>query len=152
MSSLLCLSLVTAVLSGFWVYISGLIGLIGWIGFAGCTTYFAAGGSKNGLYTAIKTNLSGALWAILAVLISESLTFGFIQIIVTVLVTFILCAQSKYKNLSYIPGAFIGCFSVFAIGDNFFIIILSLIAGVYLGYMCDICSKCLFKFLQVKGG
>lgn len=41
MSSLCALSIVTAVLCGIWSYLAGIVGLIGWAGFAGCTTYFA---------------------------------------------------------------------------------------------------------------
>lgn len=43
MSSLCALSIVTAVLCGIWSYLAGIVGLIGWAGFAGCTTYFACG-------------------------------------------------------------------------------------------------------------
>ena len=39
MSSLCALSIVTAVLCGIWSYLAGIAGLIGWAGFAGCTTY-----------------------------------------------------------------------------------------------------------------
>ena len=41
------LSIVTAILCGIWSYLSGIVGLIAWAGFAGCTTYFATG--KHGL-------------------------------------------------------------------------------------------------------
>ena len=47
MSSLCALSIVTAVLCGIWSYLAGIAGLIGWAGFAGCTTYFACG--KHGM-------------------------------------------------------------------------------------------------------
>ena len=38
MSSLCALSIVTAALCGIWSYLAGIAGLIGWAGFAGCTT------------------------------------------------------------------------------------------------------------------
>lgn len=47
MSSLCALSIATAVLCGIWSYLAGIAGLIGWAGFAGCTTYFACG--KHGM-------------------------------------------------------------------------------------------------------
>ena len=62
MSSLCALSISTAILCGIWSYLAGATGLIGWAGFAGCTTYFASG--KHGIPGLKKTiipNLTGVL-------------------------------------------------------------------------------------------
>lgn len=62
MSSLCALSIATAVLCGIWSYLAGIVGLIGWAGFAGCTTYFACGKhGMSGVKKTIVTNLAGVL-------------------------------------------------------------------------------------------
>ena len=62
MSSLCALSIVTAALCGIWSYLAGIAGLIGWAGFAGCTTYFACGKhGMSGVKKTMITNLTGVL-------------------------------------------------------------------------------------------
>jgi uncharacterized membrane protein YesL len=84
-------------------------------GFAGCTAFFAAGGMKNGgLKTALITGLSGVFWGMVIIAVSSLFVFPQSGTILTALITFIMCIQSKCKYFAYIPGAFIGCFSTFA--------------------------------------
>lgn len=62
MSEIFTLSLMTAILCFGWALGCDFTGLIGFAGFAGCTTFFAAGGRKEGFKTAIFTNVSGIFW------------------------------------------------------------------------------------------
>ncbi len=84
MSSLCALSIVTAVLCGIWSYLAGIVGLIGWAGFAGCTTYFACGKhGMSGVKKTVVTNLAGVLCGMTIITLSKfSPVFGNLGILV----------------------------------------------------------------------
>lgn len=71
MSYMCALALMSALCCGFWAIISAAVGLPSWIGFAGCTTYFAALSEDCKGISCIKKsifcNLLGAACAILAI-------------------------------------------------------------------------------------
>ncbi|AOR23849.1 DUF1097 domain-containing protein [Clostridium taeniosporum] len=137
MSSLFSLSLTTAILCGAWMIGADMTGLIAWAGFAGCTTFFAAGGKKEGFKSAICTNLSGVFWAMLSIKMSAILGFPQAGVIMTIIITFFLCIQSKITILKFIPGAFVGSFSTFAANGDWMKLLPSLFLGVVLGFLCE---------------
>lgn len=145
MSSLFSLSLTTAILCGGWMIGADITGLISWAGFAGCTTFFAAGGKKTGLKSAICTNLSGVFWAMLSIKVYAILGFSQAGTIMTVVITFFLCMQSKISFLKFIPGAFVGSFSTFAANGDWTRLIPSLILGVILGFLCEWTGNFLYE-------
>ena len=146
MNYLMVLSIVTGTLCGIWAGVAPVLGLLIWAGFAGCTTFFAAGGKKQGVKTSLITIISGFIWASLSICLINYLDIPMIGPIVTGLATFMMCAQGRFKYLSFIPGAFVGSYSTFASNGAFIPVIISLIVGVLLGYMCEkitiiICEK-----------
>lgn len=96
MSSLCALSIATAVLCGIWSYLAGIVGLIGWAGFAGCTTYFACGKhGMSGVKKTIVTNLAGVLCGMTIITLSKfSPVFGNLGIWCGI-ITFVMCIIAK---------------------------------------------------------
>lgn len=151
MSSLFYLSITTAALCGTWVYLANITGLLAWAGFAGCTAFFAAGGIKSGgLKTALITNLSGAFWGMVIIAVSSFIVFPQSGTIITAVITFILCMQSKNKYLAFIPGSFIGCFSTLAAKGNYRILIPSLMLGAFLGLLCEYTGTKMYELMGKK--
>ena len=138
MSFLCALGIATAILCGIWTVFAGTIGLIGWAGFAGCTTYFASGehGIK-GLKKTIIPNLTGVLCGMMIIVLSNLVPvlgdFG----IWCAIITFVMCMISKYELLSFCPGIFMGCFTTFAANGDWKMLSLSLVLGALLGLSCD---------------
>lgn len=138
MSYLCALGIITAILCGIWTWVSAPLGLFGWAGFAGCTTYFACGKhGVEGLKKTIIPNMAGVLCG---------MTIFFLTGLVPVLgdlgiwcaiVTFVMCIIGKSKWFDFIPGTFMGCFSTFAAGGNWMILVPSLLLGALLGISCD---------------
>lgn len=63
-----CLGISMAVYAGLWTLFCEKTELASWIGFAGCTTYFACGKKKlQGIGSALAVNASGVCWAMLSI-------------------------------------------------------------------------------------
>lgn len=148
MSSLIALSLTTAVLCGVWVYVAGIVGLLGWAGFSGCTSFFAAGGKREGLKKSIIANITGVIWAMIAMKLTPVLNIPAAGAIMTTVITFGMCAQAKNKWLEYIPGTFFGSFSTFAANGDWKVVLPSLLLGGILGYACEWSGAWLFKVVN----
>lgn len=137
MSYLMALSITTGILCGLWMEISAAFGLMAWAGFAGCTSFFAAGGKKEGFKGSLVANLSGVFWAVVIIQINQHLQIPHISAISTALITFAMCIQAKCKWLHFIPGTFIGSFSTFAAGGDWKAVGIALICGACLGFLCE---------------
>ncbi|MTI14594.1 DUF1097 domain-containing protein [Sansalvadorimonas verongulae] len=136
MSVLFAIALTTGVLSGLWGWVSILFGLSTWAGFLGCTTYFASpDDGLKGLTISMLTNLSGVFWAKVIIELSSFINIDVAGYIVVALVSFMMCIQAKRRWLSFIPGTFIGSCATFAAGDNWVMVIPSLLVGVIFGYL-----------------
>jgi hypothetical protein len=152
MGSLLSLSTTTAVLCGIWSYVSGIVGLLGWAGFSGCTSYFASGGKKEGLKASLIANTSGVIWAMIAIKLSPVLGIQpeIAGSIMTTIITFGMCIQAKSKLFAYIPGTFFGSFSTFAANGDWKLILPSLLLGGLLGHACQCSGDWLFNLTNKK--
>ncbi len=145
MTYLVALSLTTGLLCGAWMELSTFFNLIAWAGFAGCTTFFAAGGGKQGVKDALATNLSGVFWAMVMIMLTQTFAIPHAGTISTIVITSVMCLQSKCKWLKFIPGTFVGSFSTFAAGGNWQGVALALVCGAFLGYACEASGKWLHK-------
>lgn len=138
MSSLGALSITTAVLCGIWAFIAEPIGLLSWAGFAGCTSYFACGEhGVEGLKRSVIPNMAGVLCGMAIFLLTSVVPALGTAGVWTAIVTFVMCIIGKSKWFSFIPGTFFGCFSTFAAGGNWMILVPSLLLGALLGVSCD---------------
>lgn len=146
--ALLMLSISAAIFCGIWVAFASLIGLIGWAGFAGCTTYFSTGSHGwKGIFRTICTNLLGVACGLAIIALSNWIPALGNWGIWCAVVTFLMCILSYFKLFDFCPGAFMGCFCTFA-ADDWMILIPSLIAGAFLGFLCDFGGKWLLKFFR----
>ena len=113
-------------------------------GFLGWATFYAAGAGKTGLIKGIPANLTGVIWAVIIIFIWDK-GFGFNTLgafIAVALGAGMMCFQAQVKWLSFIPGAFIGCSTFFALGatitpDVLWPTFLGLLIGLGLGFISE---------------
>lgn len=162
MNFLLALSLSTGFCCGVWAFISQIpaFNLVTWIGFAGCTAYFASGKhGLEGMSSAFFSTMSGVISAVIAVFISGLFSnLASMGVIMTGIVSGTMCLKSSIKKMWFIPGAFIGCFSSFAyissganlLSKDIISLILSLSLGTVLALCCDKGGDFLFNKFNKK--
>jgi hypothetical protein len=151
MKKLFSLSLTTGILCGFWILIGNALNIPTWIGFAGCTAFFAAGGlADNGVQKALFSTLSGVLWAVVIFQLGNYFPGEYSAATLTAVITFIMCIQGGLKLFAFIPGTFVGSFSTFAAGGHWELVVPGLILGVALGFLCDYSGAKLYTILNKK--
>ncbi len=121
-------------------------------GFLGWATFYAKGGGKDAVTSGIPANMSGILWGVVIVLIwNHIFSFNLVGAFVAVAVgAGAMCFQAHLKWFGFIPGAFIGASTFFALGariegDVLFPAIIGLIMGVLLGYVSEVFAKSIHK-------
>ena len=145
MDLLTAVAISVGILSGLWAFISDSLGLITWVGFIGCTSYFASGGKIDGFKKSIISNISGVIWAMCIILGSSAFSSPYISYILTGIFSFVMCIQAKSKILGFIPGAFCGACCIFGTGGNWKAVIIALICGGILGHLSDIGGLLLYR-------
>lgn len=138
---------VTGILCGLWGGYAGAIGLVAWAGFASTTAYFATGMRfLSGFFMTVITTLFGVGFAWLMIVGAEILggSNGAYALAVGIFVVcIVLMGQIKWTG--YVPGIFVGTYSLFAMPDNdVLLLVLSLLAGAILGLACDWLGKAIF--------
>ena len=132
---LLCLALCTGFFSGVWAWLAVQLLLMSWIGFLGCTTYFAIQSKGlSGLCRGIAANVSGASWAVAAIALTASLGLVYAAAI-TGVISFMMCAQSRLRALCFVPGSFMGACAVFGSQSGWLLVISTLSLGGIFGFL-----------------
>ena len=146
--SLGCMGLAMAFYAGIWTFICEKTGMLSWIGFAGCTTYFACGKkNQQGIGTAAAANLSGVVWAMLSIVLGNVWECSYKTVLLCAFISYMIIMQSRMKFLAFIPGAYIGCFITFAAEGNWRAVLPALVLGVILGWMTDVTSTKLYHWI-----
>ena len=147
MDVLVALAISIGILIAAWTYVAlGVAALPVWAGIVAWGCFFAAGGKTTGLTKTIASNLSGVVWAFLA--LEASRRFGGTVPILSVMVgvaAFFMVLQAKIPALSFIPGAFLGAATAVSVvvgaGTTFphpwVKTIVALVAGAVLGYVSE---------------
>jgi hypothetical protein len=143
MDLLLALGISIGVLIAGWTYVAlGPGALPVWAGIVAWGCFFAAGGKTTGLTKTIASNLSGVLWAFLA--LQAATRFGGDTAVLSACVgvaALIMVLQAKIPALSFIPGAFLGAATAVSVvvGANgtWTKTVIALIAGAVLGYVSE---------------
>ena len=151
MDALVALGLSIGILIAGWTYIAlGPGALPVWAGIIAWGCFFAAGGKTQGLMKTIASNLSGVLWAFLA--LAASARFGGGVPVLSVLVGIAglgMVLQAKIPTLSFIPGAFLGAATAVSVvvgaNGDWVKTILALVAGAVLGYLSEMVAGALTK-------
>ncbi|MGH7498852.1 MAG: DUF1097 domain-containing protein [Gemmatimonadales bacterium] len=143
MDLLLALGISIGVLIAGWTYVAlGPAALPVWAGIMAWGCFFAAGGKTTGLMKTVASNLSGVLWAFLALQVATRLGGGTPILSVAVgVAALIMVLQAKIPTLSFIPGSFIGAATAVSVvvGANgtWTKTIVALVIGAVLGYLSE---------------
>jgi hypothetical protein len=149
MDALLALALSIGVLIAGWTYLAlGVAALPVWAGIVAWGCFFAAGGKTTGLAKTIASNLSGVLWAALALYLWNRFGGGVPMLSLLVgIAAFIMVMQAKVPALSFIPGAFLGAATAVGVvvGANgtYVSAIIALVAGAVFGYLSEMLAGAL---------
>ena len=151
--ALFILGIVTGILCGLWSEMATALQLLTWAGFAGCTTYFAFNehGFK-GIKMTVLCNLAGVASGMLLIYLSSIISFSYSAGILCCLVTVMMCWLGYIRYIAFIPGIFMGCFSTFAANGAWVVLVVSMICGAILGYLCDFLGTWLYKVFSEKKG
>lgn len=144
MTYLLAVGITVGLLAGAWVFGAGAAGLIGFAGFLGWASYFAAGGGKKGVVSALCSNLSGVVWGVVTITLAGLLP-GVPSLVFTILFAAIMCWQAKISLLGFIPGTFIGNACFYASGNEAVGTAIGLVCGIALGWISDEAAKLISK-------
>ena len=151
MDTLLALALSIGVLIAGWTYVAlGPAALPVWAGIVAWGAFFAAGGKMAGLQKTVAANLSGVLWAFVALTLSTTLGGGLPVLSALVgVVAFIMVLQAKLPVLSFIPGAFLGAATTVSVvvgaSGTYPKTIIALVAGAVLGFLSELIAGKLAK-------
>jgi Protein of unknown function (DUF1097) len=149
MDALVALALSIGILIAGWTYLAlGVAALPVWAGIVAWGCFFAAGGKTTGLAKTIASNLSGVLWAFVALYLWNRFGGGVPMLSLLVgLAAFIMVVQAKIPALSFIPGAFLGAATAVSVvvGANgtYTNTIIALVAGALLGYISEMLAGAL---------
>ena len=150
MSALLSNAITVGLLSGVWAYISTKLGIITWVGFIGCTSYYAAIGQNKKLKDSLISNIVGIVIGMMIIYGSRFLGDNILGVVVmTTVFSFLMVAQGKLKSLSFIPGTFLGCCCVFGTNGNWQDTVIAIICGgIFVGYISHITGNWLYEFCK----
>lgn len=70
--------------------------------------------------------------------------------LLTGVVAFLMCMQSLYRWLAFIPGTFIGAGATFAAQGNWQLVLISLLLGLLFGYAMKISGLWLLQKHQLR--
>lgn len=149
MDALLALGLAIGILIAGWTYVAvGVAALPVWVGIIAWGCFFAAGGKTEGLMKTIATNLSGVLWAFLALYVWNMAGQGVPVLSLLVgIAAFIMVLQAKIPTLAFIPGAFLGAAATVSVvvgaSGTYLNTIIALVAGAVLGYLSEMLAGAL---------
>lgn len=147
MDVLVALSISIGVLIAVWTYVAlAVAALPVWAGIVAWGCFFAAGGKTTGLSKTIAANLSGVVWAFLALYAAKSMggSVPILAVCVGVAALFMVL-QAKIPALSFIPGAFLGAATAVSVvvgaGATFphpwIKTVIALVVGALLGYLSE---------------
>lgn len=148
MDVLVALAISIGILIAGWTYVAlGVAALPVWVGILAWGCFFAAGGKTTGLTKTIAANLSGVVWAFLALEGARRFGNGALPVLSLMvgLAAFFMVLQAKVSALSFIPGAFIGAAAAVSVvvgaGTTFphpwVKTIVALVVGAILGYVSE---------------
>lgn len=146
MNLIVAISITTAICCGAWYAIACAVGLCAWGGFAGCTSYFASGKQgAQGVKTALLTNLAGIAIAMASIFLGTMFPAIDKVGIWSGIVSFTIVMLMHTKLFNFTTGTFIGCFSTFAIGGNWKLLVVSIVLGELVGCACDLSGRWFYK-------
>ncbi|MEO7476032.1 MAG: DUF1097 domain-containing protein, partial [Gemmatimonadales bacterium] len=147
--ALVALALSIGVLIAGWTYVAlGPAALPVWAGIVAWGCFFAAGGKTDGLLKTITSNLSGVLWAFLALTAWNQFGGGVPVLSVLVGIAAMgMVLQAKLPMLGFIPGAFLGAATAVSVvvgaSGSWGRTVVALVIGAVLGYVSELLAGAL---------
>lgn len=140
--------------AGFGTFFAASAVIATWAGFAGCTSYFAAGCGPKGLIRSMCSNYVGILIGMIVIILGNVVSSGVIfSGLCTGFFTFVICFLSHCDLTKVIPCTFIGGFSAFATGGDWKMLCVSLLLGNLVGLGSDYLGRLFYqKFGSNKDG
>ena len=143
-----------ALVCGLWTYLGTVYAgtlITVWAGFAGCTSYFIAGGGKNGIIRSLCSNLSGIFIASIIIICTTLIPGPIFMGICTGFFTLIMCYLGHCDLTKFVPCTFIGGFSTFASNGNWKMCLICIVLGNFVGLASDTVGRWIFnKFFKDK--
>lgn len=143
-----------AIVCGLWTYFATIYAgtlMSVWAGFAGCTSYFIAGGGKNGIIRSLCSNLAGILIASIIILCGNIVNGPIFAAVCTGFFTLIMCYLGHCDLTKFVPCTFIGGFSTFASNGNWQMCLICIILGNFVGLASDSFGRWIYnKFFKGK--
>lgn len=109
--------------------LGGAYGILTWVCFVAMLSYCCTEGGKRGLMINMATNLVGVMEGGLIILLGRLIPFHYSAGIAAFLVVIIMCTQANFKLLSFIPGTFAGCASLFGSNNDWRNVVIALVIG-----------------------
>jgi hypothetical protein len=138
------LAISIGILIAIWTYIAlGVAALPVWAGIVAWATFFAAGGKTDGLVKTLGSNLSGVLWAFIALTIYGQYGNSNIMILAVLVgvIAAIMVLQSRISFLSFIPGSFLGAATAVSVvvgaSGTWQKTVIALVAGAIFGWLSE---------------
>lgn len=154
MKKTIAIAVSSCIVAALWTFISFSLGLITVAGFLAWSSFFAAGGGKNGFKKALTANISGICIGFLGDQLANSLqTYVEPKISYTIgngLGSMVICLNSKFKALDFIPGSFIGWSAFIASGLNFKLTLISMLCGSLCGLLSQGITDVILKMVSEK--
>lgn len=156
MGYIMASALSSGLISGIWTGIANYLSIFlpnlfsSWVGFVGITSYFVAGGKKEGFIRSLTSNLTGVLIGCIIIAISslsESVVFG---AAVTGVFTWLICYLAHIDLTKFSTCTFMGGYSAFATGGNWRLLVICLICGNIVGYLCTLFGDFLYSKFKKK--
>ena len=145
MGFLVSFGISAGIIAGILAQYAGAVNVVSWIVFASTASFFAAGGKKDGFIKSIASNLSGVIYAMLVFLVLGVWQFKFAMGTMVFIIAFMMVVQARFKVLSFISGAFIGCAATFGTGGDWKATVIALLVGAILGFIMEQFAALIFK-------
>lgn len=95
------------------VFVAQVVSVVVWVAFVGEAIFFASGGKNQGLLKGLASNFAGVFWGAVIFFISGNWHSTWSMFIAVLIAVIGMCVQARWSVLSFIPGAFAGCASLF---------------------------------------
>ncbi|MBG0791162.1 MAG: DUF1097 domain-containing protein [Desulfovibrionaceae bacterium] len=140
----LILGVICAIFAGVFGQFAADWGMLAWIGFASWACFFAAGGGVKGAQKTFLTNLYGMFIGWLVVYAASITGMHNPMLLPLMGGVFLLCAAGGISQLSFVPGAFIGCAAFLGSGALILETFISLLVGLVLGFISERIAQTIF--------
>lgn len=145
----------SAVVCGIWTAVCVLAAsplIVCWVGFAGCTSYYTAGGGPKGFLRSMASNCAGILiGCTIIAMVNAADGSSLVNILSTGFFSGVIVWLVHFDVLKFSTCTFIGGFSAFATGGDWKMLLICLFLGNIVGITSDYLGRLLYRtFFEKK--